>query len=139
MVYFIDRALKTFAKESLAEYEKGLVEVRERTAKLFPNVKNFSAASPDQQDKVLADLFAESAKRDATRRLDPNAGSSGFIETVRTHTIFGYLVDPESGGNRDFSGWKAIDRDPAHEFTPPFGYYDKDYPGWQPAPETEKK
>ena len=47
---------------------------------------------------------------------------------------------PEGGGNRDFAGWKAIGRDPEHNFTSPFGYYDKDYPGWQPASaETEKK
>jgi Gluconate 2-dehydrogenase subunit 3 len=140
VVYFIDRALKTFAKGSVTEYNQGLIEVQERTAKLFPGVKKFSAATPDQQDKILADLFADSSKKDAARLLDPTAGSSNFIETLRKHAIFGYLVDPEGGGNRDFSGWKAIDRDPAHEFSPPFGYYDKDYPGWQPAPaETEKK
>jgi len=140
VVYFIDRALKTFASDSVSEYRKGLAEVQERTTKLFPGVARFSAATPDQQDKILADLFAESEKQDATRRLDPAAEKSSFIETLRIHTVFGYLVDPEGGGNRDFAGWKAIGRDPAHIFSPPFGYYDKDYPGWQPAPaETEKK
>ena len=140
VVYFIDRALKTFAGDSVVDYQKGLAEVQERTAKLFPGVARFSAASAEQQNKILADLFADSEKKGSTRTLDPGAEKSSFIETLRIHTIFGYLVDPEGGGNRDFVGWKAIGRDPAHVFSPPFGFYDKDYPGWQPAPaETEKK
>ncbi len=63
-----------------------------------------------------------------------------FLRTLRFDTICGFLVDPEGGGNRDFAGWKAIGRDPAHNFAPPFGFYDKDYSGWKPTPaETEKK
>jgi gluconate 2-dehydrogenase gamma chain len=140
VVFFIDRALKTFASDSLPEYRKGLTEIQERTTKRFPGVASFSAATPEQQDKILAELFAESENKDTTRRLEPSAEKSAFIETLRIHTIFGYLVDPEGGGNRDFVGWKAIGRDPAHMFSPPFGFYDKDYPGWQPAPaETDKK
>jgi gluconate 2-dehydrogenase gamma chain len=140
VVYFIDRALKTFASDNLPAYKTGLTEVQARTTKLFPGVARFSAATSDQQDKILAELFAESEKQDATRRLDPSAERSSFVETLRIHTVFGYLVDPESGGNRNYSGWKAIGRDPAHTFAPPFGFYDQDYPGWQPAPaEAEKK
>ncbi|HUI53252.1 MAG TPA: gluconate 2-dehydrogenase subunit 3 family protein [Terriglobales bacterium] len=140
VIYFIDRALKTFAKEDLPSYQKGFPEVLGRTKKLFPGVASFSAATTDQQDKILADLFAESEKGDATRRLNPDAPQSSFVELLRIHTVFGYLVDPDGGGNRDYAGWKAIGRDPAHMFSPPFGYYDRDYPGWQPSPaETEKK
>jgi hypothetical protein len=66
--------------------------------------------------------------------------SADFMQAIWQHTIFGFLADPEAGGNRDFAGWKVIDRDPAHSFSPPFGFYDKDYPGWQAASlETEKK
>jgi hypothetical protein len=53
----------------------------------------------------------------------------------------GFLIDPDSDkrGNRDAVGWKLIGRAPGHMFQPPFGYYDKDYPGWQPnSPDTEK-
>jgi hypothetical protein len=140
VVYFIDHALKTFANEALPKYKKGLDEVQARSAKLFPGVTRFSSATPEQQDKIIAELFAESEKDETTRRLDPTSPDARFIDTVRVHTIFGYLVDPEGGGNRDYAGWKVIGRDPAHEFTAPFGYYDKDYPGWQPAPaDTEKK
>lgn len=140
VVYFIDHALKTFASYALPLYREGLAEVQVYTAKLFPGVARFSAATPEQQDKILASLFAESEKNGSSPWLDPIHGNASFVETLRVHTIFGYLVDPGGGGNRDFAGWKAIGRDPAHVFSPPFGYYDKDYPGWQPAPaETEKK
>ena len=46
------------------------------------------------------------------------------------------LVDEHRGG----VGWQVIGRDPGHMFQPPFGYYDKDYPGWQRvAGDPEKK
>ena len=32
-----------------------------------------------------------------------------------------------------------IGRDREHAFQPPFGYYDKDYPGFQIAPATSKQ
>ena len=140
VVYFIDRALKTFASDNLPLYQKGLLGVNASVAQMFPGLKSFSAATPEQQDKILAGLFAEQAHDAAPRRRNQANASSGFIQTIWFHTICGFLIDPEGGGNRDFAGWKVIDRDPAHSFSPPFGYYDKDYPGWQPLPaEKEKK
>ena len=70
-----------------------------------------------------------------------SADASPFFETVRVHTIIGFLIDPESGrgGNRDGVGWKLIGRDREHMFQPPFGYYDKDYAGWQPNPPDAEK
>ena len=66
--------------------------------------------------------------------------SADFFPNIWQHTILGFLAVPEAGGNRDYAGWKVIGRDPAHSFSPPFGYYDKNYRGWQPASsEMEKK
>jgi len=67
--------------------------------------------------------------------------TQSFFETARVHTIMGFLIDPDSDkrGNRDGLGWKVIGRDPAHMFQPPFGYYDKDYPGWQANPPDREK
>lgn len=31
-----------------------------------------------------------------------------FFETVREHTIIGFLADPKYGGNRDYIGWKLL-------------------------------
>jgi gluconate 2-dehydrogenase gamma chain len=140
VVYFIDRALKTFFSDALPVYQKGLEATQKTTAELFPGVTRFSAATEEQKLKIFSRIAEESERPESgARRLAPGA-SPDFFQTLRVHTIFGFLVDPEGGGNRDFVGWKAIGRDPSHSFSAPFGFYDKDYPGWQPVSgETEKK
>lgn len=140
VVYFIDRALKTFFSETLPVYQKGLDAVQKSTAELFPGVPRFSAATEEQKLIIFSHIAEESERPESgARRLAPGA-SPDFFQSLRIHTIFGYLVDPEGGGNRDFVGWKAISRDPSHSFSAPFGFYDKDYPGWQPVTgETEKR
>lgn len=140
VIYFIDRALKTFFSEALPVYKNGLEAVQKTTAELFPSVSRFSAATEEQRLKIFSHIVQESERPESgSRRLAPGA-SPDFFQTLRVHTIFGFLVDPEGGGNRDFVGWKAIGRDPSHSFSAPFGFYDKDYPGWQPVSgETEKK
>jgi len=140
VVYFIDRALKTYSSESLPTYQKGLEAVQKYTAENFPGVARFSEASEEQKLKILTDLSAESDLQKGVPRRGLPAGSTDFLRTLRFDTICGFLVDPEGGGNRNFAGWKAIGRDEAHNFVPPFGHYDKDYLGWRPAtPEAEKK
>jgi gluconate 2-dehydrogenase gamma chain len=140
VVYFIDRALKTFFSDALPVYQKGLEAAQKTTAELFPGVPRLSAATEEQKLKIFTQIAEESERPESgARRLAPGA-SPDFFQTLRVQTIFGFLVDPEGGGNRDFVGWKAIGRDPSHSFSAPFGFYDKDYPGWQPVPgETEKK
>jgi gluconate 2-dehydrogenase gamma chain len=139
VVYFIDRALKTFANDARPLYQKGLSDVNHAVTEMFPGVNSFSAATPDQQDQLLAALFADALPQTRTSRRNAVVPTNDFLQTIWYHTICGFLVDPEGGGNRGFAGWKVIDRDPAHSFAPPFGYYDKDYPGWQPAPEEAGK
>jgi gluconate 2-dehydrogenase gamma chain len=140
VVYFIDRALKTFASDNLPQYQTGLAEVNHLTTQMFPSVNSFSAATPEQQDKILTELSATQLSQTGSRRRNQAPGGSGFLQMIWYDTLCGFLIDPEGGGNRDFAGWKVIERDPAHSFSPPFGFYDKDYPGWQPLPaETGKK
>ncbi len=135
VVFFIDRALITFAKDDQKLYADGLAQLQSRVSEMFPGVKKFSAATSAQQDQVLESLDAQSAK-DASNPFRPSAEAQSFFETLRVHTISGFLIDPESDkrGNRDGAGWKVIGRNNEHMFLPPFGYYDKDYPGWQPNP-----
>ncbi len=136
VVYFIDRALATFAVDERKTYSEGLPALQARVNELFPSVEKFSSATPEQQDQVL-DTFDD--KAEYGRRFRPNAVAKPFFETVRVQTIVGFLIDPDSGGNRDGVGWKVIGRDPEHMFQPPFGYYDKDYAGWQPNPPGAEK
>lgn len=139
VVFFIDRALKTFAKDSLPVYEKGLVEVNHLTAQKYPGVNVFADASAEQQEAVMT-ILGEQLKPSPGGRRRRQAASADFVQTIWQHTIYGFLADPEEGGNREYAGWKVIDRDPAHSFSPPFGFYDKDYPGWQAASsQTESK
>jgi len=132
VVYFIDRALATFASDVRKVYADGMAEVQTRVREMFPGVEKFSLATGEQQDKVLESLEDKSASADrpfAPRPLAPN-----FFETLRQHTIAGFLIDPDSDrrGNHDGVGWRVIGREREHSFQPPFGDCDRDYPGWQP-------
>jgi len=130
VVYFIDRALTTFASDDQKTYKGGLPELQARVRELFPAVERFSAATPEQQDEVLRSLDDHAPV--PARPFRPRPAAQSFFETLRQHTIAGFLIDPDTGGNRDGVGWKVIGREREHMFQPPFGYYDKDYPGWQP-------
>jgi gluconate 2-dehydrogenase gamma chain len=133
VVYFIDRALVTFARDDQRLYAEGMAELQTRTRQMFPTVEKFSLATAEQQDQVLSSAEDKAAFIDrpfASRSLQPN-----FFETLRHHTIAGFLIDPDSErcGNQGGVGWRVIGREPEHAFQPPFGDYDKDYPGWQPV------
>jgi gluconate 2-dehydrogenase gamma chain len=137
VVYFIDRALTTFAVDDQKTYREGLPGLQLRVRELFPSVEKFSSATPEQQDQILHSLDDQTGP---ARRHSRSSGASGsFFQAVRVHTVQGFLIDPDSGGNRDGVGWKVIGREPQHMFQPPFGYYDKDYAGWQPNPPNAEK
>jgi gluconate 2-dehydrogenase gamma chain len=139
VVYFIDRALTTFAVENQQIYRDGLPVLQARVHELFPAIQKFSQATPDQQDQVLRSFEANAGARG--RPFRANASTSSFFDTVRIHTIIGFLIDPDAdrAGNRNGIGWKLIGRDRDHMFQPPFGHYDKDYAGWQPNPPDAEK
>jgi len=138
VVYFIDRALTTFASDDQKIYKAGLPELQASVRELFPAVEKFSSATTEQQDEVLLSLDQHTAASSRPFRRRPDAQT--FFETLRQHTIAGFLIDPDAGGNRGGVGWKVIGREREHMFQPPFGYYDKDYPGWQPpAKEVDNK
>ena len=137
VVYFMDRALTTFAVDDQKTYREGLPGLQLRVRELFPSVEKFSSATPEQQDQILHSLDEQTGP--ARRHSRSDGASSSFFQAVRVHTIVAFLVDPDSGGNRDGVGWKVIGREPEHMFQPPFGYYDKDYAGWQPNPPGAEK
>jgi gluconate 2-dehydrogenase gamma chain len=112
VVFFIDRALVTFARESKGLYLQGLKDLQAKTKELFPSATKFSALTPPQQIQVLTAIE-----------------KSPFFNTVRNHTVIGFFASPMHGGNHDKVGWKLIGFDDSLDFKPPFGYYDA-----QPAP-----
>ena len=117
VVYFIDRALQTFASNQKDAVAGGLAQVQSKTKELFPGIERFSAASSNQQIAVLKAI--------------ENTPAFGLF---RFATVVGFFSDPSRGGNRGEVGWKLIGFDSSHVFQPPFGYYDKGYPGWEPNP-----
>ena len=132
-VYFIDRALTTFAIDDQKSYREGLPEMQERTREIFPAVDKFSAATPGQQEEILHSFDEQVGAKSIRRPNRPRPAAKTFFETVRTHTIVAFLLDPDAGGDPNGVGWKVIGREREHMFQPPFGYYDKNYPGWQPS------
>ena len=106
-VYFIDRALSTFARDNQAAYIQGLQELQAKTRQLYPNAEKFSALASEQQIKTLTAIE-----------------KTPFFNLVRTHTVIGFLSRPVHGGNYDKIGWKLIGYDDSLNHKPPFGYYD---------------
>ena len=51
--------------------------------------------------------------------------------------LLGLLALPKYGGNKDNAGWALIGVEDNHYWEPPFGYYDRDYPGFEPYPGTK--
>ncbi len=135
-VYFIDRALTTFFIDDQKTYREGLPEIQARTHELFSALDKFSAGSPDQQDEVLHSFDEQT---EGNRRLyRARAAAQSFFDTLRLHTIVAFLLDPDAGGDPNGVGWKIIGREREHMFQPPFGYYDKNYSGWQPVTDKAK-
>jgi gluconate 2-dehydrogenase gamma chain len=138
VLYFIDRGLATFSADDQKTYREGLPELQATVTEMFPNAAKFSSLTPPQQDEVLHSLEQNAPAPGRPFRARP--GAQNFFATLRQHTIAGFLIDPDFGGNDSGAGWKVIGREREHMFQAPFGYYDKDYPGWQPMPkEVDKK
>ena len=119
VVFFIDRSLGTFFAGELPAFRKGLVAFGEAFTAHDSRGKPFSAAGSARQVAWLHEV-------DATP----------FFNTVRRLTLLGLVALPKYGGNRDGAGWKLLGFEDRHIWEPPFGHYDKDYPGFEPYPGT---
>lgn len=111
-LYFIDRALTTFAKNNQPAYTQGLIDLGLKTQLLYPEAAKFSALTSEQQIKVLTAIE-----------------KTPFFNMVRQHTVIGFFARPVHGGNFDKVGWKLIGYDDSLNFKPPFGYYDAQVKG----------
>lgn len=117
VVYFIDRALGSFLGANREEFLNGLTEFEGGVVAAQPDAGSFVALPVPAQDEVLKGVE-----------------TTTFFGYMRLWTLYGLLASPAYGGNRDLVGWKLTGFDEAHQFTPPFGYYDRDYPGFEPYP-----
>ena len=112
-VYFIDRSLQTWQAGNAARFRAGLKEFQSQFDTAHPGVRFADA------DSAAQIAFLTTVEK------------SPFFEGMRAMTLIGLFALPHYGGNRNGIGWRLIGFDDQHAFSPPFGYYDRDYPGFK--------
>ena len=102
-VNFIDKALLHEDADLRSTYEEGIRGLDVVSKRRFG--KRFAALSTDDQDAILT-IIASSAP--AIGWPAGELTQHKFFETVREHTVIGFLADPKYGGNYDYVGWKLV-------------------------------
>ena len=112
VVVFVDQALTTFFAGLATEYQRGLSAFQQAFQQAHAG-GTFAAARHAEQIAYLKTI---------------DAGE--FFRTTRMLTVLGLVASPKYGGNYQKIGWKIMGFDDQHVFFPPFGFYDRDYPGF---------
>jgi gluconate 2-dehydrogenase gamma chain len=110
VIYFMDKALGTFAKQMLDPIRKGLPDLQKAARQQNASTASFAALTAAQQDAVLKSIE-----------------KTPLFGAVRYLTVAGMFADPSYGGNKDQVGWRLLGFGGAHAYQPPFGYYDRVY------------
>ena len=118
-LYFIDRSLRTWASYRADDFRSSLRDFQAAYSAANPGT-DFASASDEMQIAYLSTV-----------------DSTPFFASVRFLTLLGLFALPAYGGNRDGIGWKLIGFEDTHTYAPPFGYYDRDYPGFFSAQGTK--
>jgi gluconate 2-dehydrogenase gamma chain len=109
-VYFIDKALGTFAKAQRPAFD-GLIKSLNAEAAKTKRGAAFASLTPTEQDEVM-------------RRVEK--AHPDFFGAGRFGVIAGTLASPHYGGNRNNVGWKLIGFENRGQWSAPYGYYDQD-------------
>jgi gluconate 2-dehydrogenase gamma chain len=115
VVYFIDHVHAGIYASSKSEFLGGLAAFQAEFARLHPGGAEF------------ADLDAV-AQREYLKGVE----ATPFFGQMRFLTICGLLALPSYGGNEHKLGWQLVGFVDQHAWQPPFGHYDRDYPGFVP-------
>ena len=107
VIYFIDRALMTFSRDSQNLYRTGLKDTNTLRRRLFPTSSAIETLRPEERIQLVQAIE-----------------KTEFFKTLREHTVMGFLADPDWGGNKEKAGWKLMGFDDPPAFDHPFGYYD---------------
>jgi hypothetical protein len=118
VTFFIDRGLSSFFGQWRAGFLDGLQKFQSACGAQFPDARRFAVLPENSQIEFL-------------RTVD----TTPFFEQARLLTLCGMFSSQKYGGNRGGAGWKLIGFEDQHVFEPPFGYYDRDYPGFTASPE----
>ena len=117
VVDFIDGALGSFFARFAAEFRTELAAFETAFANARPGGGLFADRPVDEQIAWLEQIQV-----------------GGFFAMLRQLTVLGMFSSPEYGGNRERRGWALLGFVDEHVFTPPFGWYDADYPGFGADP-----
>ena len=120
VIYFIDNALGSFFAAQLPSFRQGLADFESAYATRHGADKPFSAAPEAEQVAWLQEV-----------------DKTAFFTAVRRLTVLGLIALPKYGGNYNNLGWNLLGVEDSHVWEPPFGYYDKDYAGFEPYPGTK--
>lgn len=115
VVHFIDYALSTDFEGLAAPFRERLAHFESAFHREHPQVGVFARADEPTQHAFVASMEG-----------------TAFFQMMRFLTVLGFLTSPRYGGNAHGLGWKAIGFEDRHVFSPPFGDYDRDYPGFVP-------
>jgi len=110
---FIDHGLAGFLAPLAAAFRAGLADFETQYHSRNPQSQEFASLPPARQIEWLQQV-----------------DHTPFFESLQQLTVLGALAMPKYGGNRDGLGWQLIGFADQHAFAPPFGYYDRDYPGF---------
>lgn len=121
VVHFIDQAFTTFFAAQAEDFREGLAEFRSACQAAHAG-SSFAALDETQQRAHLTGIE-----------------KAPFFGWLRFLSVAGLLASPKYGGNKDGLGWKLIGFEDNHVFSPPFGYYDRDYPGFIPYTDSGNK
>jgi gluconate 2-dehydrogenase gamma chain len=115
VVRFIDQALAGFLSPLAPLFRKRLADFEAGCLAGHDGRQEFAALTADEQIVWL-------------RQVE----HTPFFESLQQMTVLGALTMPQYGGNNNGFGWQLIGFEDLHAFTSPYGYYDRDYPGFSP-------
>jgi gluconate 2-dehydrogenase subunit 3-like protein len=115
VVRFIDQALAGFLSPLAPVFRKRLADFEMGCVAGHDGRQAFAALTADEQIEWLHQIE-----------------HTPFFESVQQLTVLGALTMPQYGGNHNGLGWQLIGFKDLHAFSAPYGYYDRDYPGFRP-------
>jgi len=115
VVYFIDYCVGEQCLGADAEFRKGLKVLDDSARERYPQAAGFAALDDARQLELIH----------AIER-------TPFFRQLHTLTVVGLLASPAYGGNQGGAGWQLLGFEDTYVYAPPFGYYDRDYPGFVP-------
>ena len=117
VIHFIDRALSSFFAALAPNFRIQLAAFQDACRERNTDIATFAELSPERRIEFVRTVE-----------------QTPFFEQMRLLTLLGMFSSPVYGGNVGGAGWKLLGFEDRHVFEPPFGWYDRDYPGFAIEP-----